>query len=239
MIRVTVWNEFFHESCQEEIRKIYPNGIHGCIADFLGKEDDIEVRTATLYDEECGLTEEVLKNTDVLIWWAHCKHGDVPDEIAERVHQEVLKGMGIIFLHSAHLSKPFRLLMGTSCRLCWRESGDFERVWVVDPSHPIAQGLGRYFNLPPEEMYGEPFGIPEPEKLVFSGWFEGGETFRSGCCWRRGYGKVFYFQPGHEAYPTYYDENVRTVIKNAVRWCHEPYRVDEIVGPMVEKPDKD
>ena len=236
MIRVTVWNEFFHEREQEDIRKVYPDGIHNCIRSFLETEEDIQVKTATLYDEECGLTEEVIKNTDVLIWWGHCRHNDVPDEIVTRVKEAVLMGMGIIFLHSAHHSKPFKALMGTSCNLCWREDGDMERVWVVDPAHPIAKGINKYFVVPEEEMYGEPFGIPEPDKLVFLGWFEGGEAFRAGCCWRRGNGRVFYFQPGHESYPTYHIEEVQTVIKNAVRWCEPTLREDSLVCPHVTKP---
>lgn len=239
MIRVMVWNEGFHEKENDHVREVYPNGIHGCIAEFLGTNEDIEVTTHTLYDaeEDFGLTEENLNNTDVLIWWGHMKHDNVPDELVKRVQEAVLKGMGIIFLHSAHLSKPFRALMGTTCKLCWRESGDMERVWVVDPAHPIAKGLDRYFNLPHEEMYGEPFGIPEPDKLVFSGWFSGGETFRSGCCWRRGHGKVFYFQPGHEWYPTYYDKNVQTVITNAVRWAYTEYRANDLPCPKVDFPE--
>lgn len=236
MIRVTVWNEFFHEREQEDIRKVYPDGIHNCIRSFLETEEDIQVKTATLYDEECGLTEEVIKNTDVLIWWGHCRHNDVPDEIVTRVKEAVLMGMGIIFLHSAHHSKPFKALMGTSCNLCWREDGDMERVWVVDPAHPIAKGINKYFVVPEEEMYGEPFGIPEPDKLVFLGWFEGGEAFRAGCCWRRGNGRVFYFQPGHESYPTYHIKEVQTVIKNAVRWCEPTLREDSLVCPHVTKP---
>ncbi len=234
MIRVTVWNEYEQDRNNEKAKAVYPKGIHNCIADFL-RSDDIEVRTATLLDPECGLTQEVLDNTDVLIWWAHIRHGDVPDEIAKRVQESVLKGMGIIFLHSAHHSKPFQLLMGTTCHLCWREDDELERVWVVSPGHPIAAGLGRYFEIPEEEMYGEPFGIPEPDKLVFLGWYEGGEAFRAGCCWRRENGKVFYFQPGHETNPTYHIKEVQQVIRNAVYWCKSDYRAKELTGPHVER----
>lgn len=234
MIRVTVWNEFYHEQFQDEIKKVYPKGIHNTIADFL-KSDDIKVTTATLYDDECGLTQQVLDNTDVLIWWGHVKHNDVPDEIVTRVQQSVLKGMGAIFLHSAHHSKPFKALMGSSCNLSWREDDDLERIWVVDPSHPIAKGIDRYFEIPIEEMYGEPFDIPEPDRLVFLGWFEGGEAVRAGCCYQRGYGKVFYFQPGHESHPTYHVKEVQTVIRNAVLWAKGDYRVDELKGPNVKK----
>lgn len=218
MIKVTVWNEFAHEKTDALVREVYPNGIHQAIADFLAA-DDIVVRTATLDDPECGLTEDVLNDTDVLLWWGHMRHEDVPDEVVERCKQAVLKGMGVIFLHSAHMSKLFRALMGTTCYLGWREEGDMERVWVCDPSHPIAAGLGRYFEVEHEEVYVEPFGIPEPEKLLFVGWFEGGEVFRSGCIWHRGNGKVFYFQPGHETYRTYHNPAVQQVIKNAVRWA--------------------
>jgi len=234
MIRVTVWNEFVHEKIVEQVKAIYPDGIHKAIADFL-RCDDIVVRTATLYEPECGLTQEVIDDTDVLIWWGHAKHEDVPDEIAIRVHDAVLKGMGFIALHSAHHCKPFKLLMGTTCHLSWREDGDRERVWVVNPSHPITQGIDRYFELEHEETYAEPFDIPEPDKLLFIGGYEGGEVFRSGAVWQRGNGKIFYFQPGHETYLAFFDKNVQTIIRNAVRWCKSDYRVDKLSCPQIEK----
>ena len=233
MIRVTVWNEYAHERSDEKVKEIYPNGIHGAIADFL-KSDDIEVRCATLDDEECGLTKEVLDNTDVLLWWGHMCHNKVPDEVAMRVRDAVLEGMGAIFLHSAHHSKPFRFLMGTSCNLGWREDGDLERVWISKPSHPIVQGIDRYFEIPHEEMYGEPFDIPEPDQLIMMGWYEGGEVFRSGCCYNRGNGRVFYFQPGHESYPTYYIPEVQHIIRNAVYWAAPTYRA-QLDCPHVKK----
>ena len=239
MIRVTVWNEYRHEQNDEEIRKIYPDGIHGQIAKFLSEEDDFEVRTATLDEPECGLTQDVIDNTDVLLWWGHQAHNDVPDEIAQRVQEAVLKGMGFIVLHSGHHSKPFKRLMGTSCNLCWRENGDLERVWVVDPGHPITQGLGKYFEIEHEEMYGEPFGVPEPQKVILMGWYEGGEVFRSGCCYIRENGKIFYFQPGHESFPVYYNKDVQKVIKNAIRWAKPVYRADNLVCPNVKKPGEE
>jgi trehalose utilization protein len=127
--------------------------------------------------------------------------------------------MGFIALHSAHFAKPFKLLMGTSCTLKWREVGEKERLWVVNPAHPIADGLPDQFVIEHEEMYGEPFGIPQPDSLVFVSWFAGGDVFRSGCCYYRDRGKVFYFRPGHETYPTYYQPEVRHVLANAVRWA--------------------
>ena len=228
MIKVLVFNEFLHEkdpACKAS--EIYPKGIHQCIADFLGTQDDITVDTVTLDDENCGITPEKLKQTDVLIWWGHMAHGRVPDEVAAMVQEAVLDGMGVIFLHSAHKSKPFMKLLGTSCSLTWRESGDLERLWVTAPYHPIAKGIGRYFEIPEDETYAEPFGIPTPEEIVFMTWFTGGELFRSGCTWQRGNGKVFYLQPGHETFPIYYDKNIQTVITNAVRWAAPVYRSEK------------
>ena len=113
--------------------------------------------------------------------------------------------MGLIVLHSAHLSKIFRRLMGTRCNLRWREADDRELVWTVAPQHPIAAGVPHPIVIPKHEMYGEYFDIPPPDELVFVSSFTGGEVFRSGCCFRRGKGRVFYFSPGHETYPIYHD----------------------------------
>ncbi len=217
MLNVTVWNENRHEQSSEEVRNVYPNGIHGAIAEFLKEEFD--VRTATLDEPEHGLSEEVLNSTDVLLWWGHIAHEEVSDEIVNRVHQRVLDGMGLIVLHSGHFSKIFKKLMGTGCDLKWREADEKERMWIVDPTHPIAEGLGEKIELEREEMYGEHFDIPAPDELVFVSWFEGGEVFRSGCTYKRGQGKVFYFRPGHETYPTYYHKDIQRVLKNAVAWA--------------------
>ena len=220
-IRVTVWGENVHEQKHQAVRDIYPNGMHNCIADGLREagSDVFDVRTATLQEPEHGLTKNVLEKTDVLIWWGHAAHKEVTDEIVNRVQARVLEGMGLIVLHSGHFSKIFKRLMGTPCSLCWREAGEKERVWVCNPGHPIAQGIDRFFEIANEEMYGEPFAIPAPDEQIFISWFEGGEVFRSGCTWKRGNGKIFYFRPGHEVYLTYHDENVKRVLKNAARWA--------------------
>ncbi|TDQ42061.1 ThuA domain-containing protein [Aureibacillus halotolerans] len=217
-IRLTIWNEFRHEKDNQKVKDIYPEGIHEALASYFRKCDDIEVHTATLDEPEHGLTEDVLANTDVLIWWGHRAHDDVEDEIAQRVRRRVNEGMGLVALHSAHFSKPFISLMGTTCNLKWREANDTERLWVTDPSHPIAKGVGDYIEIEAEEMYGEFFDIPKPDSVVFTSWFSGGEVFRSGCTFTRGNGRIFYFRPGHETYPTYYNEQVLHVIKNGVQW---------------------
>ena len=222
MIRVTIWNENVHEKKHPLVREIYPEGIHEALASGLKAHDtggDLSIRTATLDMPEHGLTKEVLEETDVLTWWGHCAHNEVKDEIVDRVQQRVLEGMGLIVLHSGHFSKIFKRLMGTACALKWREAGERERLWVINPGHPIAQGIGPCIELEHTEMYGEPFSIPEPEEQVFISWFEGGEVFRSGNCWHRGNGKIFYFRPGHETYPIYHHKDVQRVITNAVHWA--------------------
>ena len=234
MIRVLIWNEYLHERTKEEVKAIYPQGIHNAIAEFLGAEEDIIVSTATLDDENNGITKEKLDETDVLIWWGHMAHGKVTDETARLVRDAVLSGMGAIFLHSAHHSKPFRTLMGTSCNLTWRESEDREVLWVVEPAHPITRGIDRYFTLDHEETYGEPFTIPTPDKLLLLANYSGGEVFRAGCLYERGNGKVFYFQPGHETFPTYKVPEVQLIIKNAVRFLAPMYR-EQIGCPHVRK----
>ncbi len=217
-IRVTVWNEFRHEKTHEKVAKMYPEGIHGQIAKFLRTNGDMVLRTATLDEPENGLSDQILAETDVLIWWGHMAHQEVLDATVDRVQARILQGMGLVVLHSGHFSKLFKRMMGTTCNLKWREIGERERIWVVDPGHPIAAGLPEYFEIPHTEMYGERFDIPEPDHLVFLSWFQGGEVFRSGCCFHRGAGKIFYFRPGHETLPIYYQEEVQKVITNAVRW---------------------
>lgn len=218
-IRVTVWNEFRHEKESENIREIYPEGIHKVLANYLNTLEDVEAVTATLDEPQHGLTDEVLNSTDVMLWWGHMAHHEVSDEIVEKVYNRVLDGMGLIVLHSGHFSKIFRKLMGTTCDLKWREIGEKERLWVMEPGHPIVEGIGEYIELPHEEMYGERFDIPAPDTLVFVSWFAGGEVFRSGCCYNRGNGKIFYFRPGHESLPTYHNQDILKVIGNAARWA--------------------
>ncbi len=217
-IRVTIWHEFRHEKQNKEIASLYPDGMHMALAAGL-EPFGFDIKTATLDEPEHGLTPDVLDNTDVLTWWGHMAHEEVADEIVERVQERVLHGMGLIVLHSGHLSKIFRRLMGTGCMLKWREADEKERIWVVDPSHPICDGLPECIEIPKAEMYGEHFDVPPPDTLVFISWFEGGEVFRSGCCYQRGQGKIFYFRPGHETYPIYYQEEVLKVIGNAIRWA--------------------
>ncbi|WP_324756288.1 ThuA domain-containing protein [Haloarcula montana] len=229
MVSVTVWNEYVHEREDEEVAEIYPEGIHTTIADALAERGH-ETRTATLQEPEHGLAEAVLDETEVLTWWGHAAHDEVDDGIVERVAERVQNGMGLLVLHSAHASKPFKRLLGTPCDLTWREAGERERCWVVDPGHPITDGLADSLVFEEAEMYGEPFGVPEPDRLVFTSWFEGGEVFRSGCCYRRGRGSIFYFRPGHETYPIYHRDDVQRVLGNAVEWAAPTEGADAHAG---------
>lgn len=221
MIRVTVWNEYVHEREYEGIAKVYPKGIHGCIADFLDTDEEITVRCATLDMENQGISEEMLKNTDVLIWWAHARHEDITDENVRLIREAVLGGMGLIALHSAHYSKIMKALMGTTMSLNWRNN-DSETLQCVKPLHPIANGVPSVIDIPHEEMYSEWFDIPKPDDIVFEGTFSRGEKFRSGVTFTRGYGKIFYFQPGHEEYPIYFMPEIQRIITNAVHWAYSP-----------------
>jgi trehalose utilization protein len=223
-VRLTVWNEAEHEVLDESVRSIYPDGMHTVIADGVKRElgEAVEVRTARLEQPDHGLTEEVLDHTDVLTWWGHRSHRYVEDRIVERVRARVLGGMGLIVLHSGHASKIFTRMMGTSGQLIWRNDGERELVWAANPSHPIAQGVPSPIIIDKQEMYGEPFGIPEPDELVFISSFEGGEVFRSGCVFYRGTGRIFYFSPGDQEYPVYHHPHVQRVLANAIRWAASP-----------------
>jgi trehalose utilization protein len=249
-IRTVVWGENIHERVNKVVADIYPNGMHTTIADALNADTAISATTATLQEPEHGLSEDRLAHTDVLIWWGHKDHGAVLDEVVERVAKRVWEGMGLIVLHSGHYSKIFKKLMGTPCGLKWREAGERERLWVINSSHPICEGLGEYFELENEEMYGEQFAVPEPLETVFISWFQGGEVFRSGLTYRRGAGNIFYFRPGHETYPSFHDANVQKVLRNSVRWAYNPQNqqisihdapnvpVDKALEPLVERGGK-
>lgn len=218
MINVTIWNEYIHERELPEIASIYPNGIHEQIKNFLTEDDELNITCHTLQEAEQGLSDEILDNTDVLIYWAHCAHDKVSDEAAERIATHVLNGMGFIGLHSAHFCKALKKLLGTTMTLSWKDD-DSEKLFVTCPSHPIAAGIDSKIELPNEELYGEYFDIPKPDDVVFTGWFKSGAVFRSGVTFTRGNGHIFYFQPGHEAYPIYYNPQIQKIIKNAVHWC--------------------
>ncbi|MDR3248735.1 MAG: ThuA domain-containing protein [Treponema sp.] len=225
-INVTIYNEFLHETTVDAVRAIYPKGIHGAIKEFLEKDGAIgTIRCATLADHRETLNREALDDTDVLIWWGHIKHKDVDDGVVALVTDRVLQGMGLIVLHSGHDSKPFHALMGVNTgKLRWREAGEKVRLWNIAKNHPITQGLSETFVVPHDETYGEPFEIPDPEQIIFLSWFQGGEVFRSGCTWRRGEGKIFYLQNGHETFPVYHQKEIQTVITNAVKWACAPQR---------------
>ena len=215
-IRVTIWNEFHHEKTNEKAKALYPNGIHGTIKEFLSDCEDMTVTLAALDDPDQGLPEELLNNTDVLIWWGHMAHGDVDDALVRRIRKRVLNGMGFIALHSGHHSKPFKEILGSTGNLTW---GDDQRciVWNLCPSHPIAAGVPEHFELF-EELYSEPFFVPKPDDLIFGTWYENGNIFRGGMTFTRGVGKIFYFHPGHETLPSFHNPIVQQIIKNAIRW---------------------
>ncbi len=214
-MRVTIFNEYLHEVENDVVHDIYPDGIHATLGEAITRLTGAEVRGATLRQKEHGLSQEVIDATDVLLWWGHKAHDEVSDEVVDRVQRAVLGGMGLVVLHSAHYSKPFRRLMGTNASLKWREADEKERLWNLQPSHPILAGVPDYFELPREEMYGERFDVPDPDELLMISWFQGGEVFRSLATWRRGHGTVVYFRPGHETYPTYHDAHVQRIVANA------------------------
>ncbi len=240
-VRVTVWNEYVSDAKEGHLsREIYPEGMHTAIAKgLLEIDDDLDVTLATLDMPDQGLPDDVLENTDVLVWWGHCRHSAVDDALVEKIHNRVLCGMGLIVLHSGHHSKIFRKLLGTTCNLAWREDAEHCRIFNVAPYHPITAGIGKYFELEAEETYTEYFDIPEPDELIFITWWKGGEVFRSGCTFHRGAGKIFYFMPGHETFPTYYNPTVLRVIDNAVQWAKPVRMLDGIDCPHCRPAEKD
>ncbi len=230
-LRITVWNEFLHENQNDLVRSVYPDGIHMCIKRALEARLDAVVNTATLRQAEHGLGGDVLENTDVLFWWGHIAHDEVDDAVVARVQEAVLGGMGLVVLHSGHVSKIFKRMLGTHGSLKWREADERERLWNLQPAHPLLEGVPETFVLEPEEMYGERFDVPTPDELLMLSWFQGGEVFRSLCTWRRGHGMVVYFRPGHEAYPTYKNEHVQRILANAAAYARRRTRRDDANSP--------
>ncbi len=233
-VNLTIWNEFLHEKQSEPVRALYPEGIHKAIGAGVAQLGDFSLRYATLDEPEHGLPQGVLEHTDVLFWWAHLAHDKVSDEVVKRVHEEVLKGMGLVVLHSGHFSKIFKRVLGTHGSLKWREADEKERLWNLMPSHPVMAGIPEYFELEQEEMYGERFDIPTPDDLLMISWFQGGEVFRSVCAWRRGHGKVVYIRPGHETYPTYKNEHILRLLANAATWAARRVSIDSSKAPNAE-----
>lgn len=219
-LHVTVWSEGLNGGWQPLAVETYPQDINTCIGGFLAKNPDMEVELHTLSEPEHGLTQEVIDRTDVLVYWSHMYHKKFVDEVSERIADAVLEGMGLLLLHSAKGCKPAERLLGVFQKNGkYREIGDFERIWTVNPGHPICAGLPKeYIDVPHDEMYGEPCGIPNPDELLFISWFEGGEVLRSGATWQKGSGKIFYFAPGHEEFPVYYQPEIQQIITNGVRW---------------------
>jgi len=240
-LQVVIWDE----NPAHAPKELYPESLRGAIAEGLRQFDtkkELNVKVAHLDEAAQGCPDDLLASTDVLLWWGHARHGEVEDALAEKVREHVReRGMGFICLHSGHYSKTFRRVLDCTGHLKggWRESNDEEAITVCAPNHPIAQGV-EDFTLEAEEMYGAPFDVPAPEVLVLQSQFSiGNEYFPCGICWTvgagidpaftsgpgnavnqgEGIGRVFYFRPGHETYPTYFDERVRRVIYNAVRWA--------------------
>ncbi len=217
-LNVVIWNEFRHEKRVKAVADIYPEGIHACIRDFLKSDEELEITLAALDDPDQGISDELLEKTDILLWWGHMAHAEVNDELVEKIRQRVYRGnMGLIALHSAHHSKVFKQIVGTTGNLSWGRDQK-EVIWNLMPQHPIAAGIPDHFTLESEELYCEPFYIPQPDELIFGGWYEDGYIFRSGCCFQRGMGKIFYFQPGHEYCRSFHNPYVQKIIRNAIDW---------------------
>jgi trehalose utilization protein len=215
--RIVVWSE------GSAPKDVYPNDINAAVAEGLKSLRGWDVAAASLKDPDQGFPGDTLAKTDVLIWWGHVHHGAVKDALIEQIVGRVKNdGMGFIALHSSHYSKALRKLLGTDCGFAaYVADGSGLDVTVKAKDHPIARGIDN-FSLAHTERYSEPFQIPEPETVVFDGVYKrpdgSTEASRQGLVWTVGKGKVFYFQPGHETYPHFFDKNVRKILRNAVRW---------------------
>lgn len=223
--KVVVWSEGT-ANVDKGSKEVYPNDINTAIIEGLKPLESRgwELIKASLNDPDQGVSEELLNQTDVLIWWGHKKHGEVKDALVSRIEKRVKEdGMGFISVHSSHFAKPYKKLMGTPCS--WSEyvcDGTSVEITVKEPNHPICKGVSD-FKLPLIERYGEPYRVPTPEAVPLDGMYtkpDGTKApARMGLCWTVGKGKVFYFTPGHETYDDFYRPEVRRIFVNAVEWA--------------------
>ncbi|PYV16039.1 MAG: trehalose utilization protein [Acidobacteria bacterium] len=213
-VRVLLWSE------QTEPREVYPHGISGALEEHFKTVPGFRTATATLADDDAGVSDAALDNADVLVWFGHRKHRDVPDAAVERIVRHVReKGMGFVALHSSHFSKPLKALLdATGAWSSYVNTGDPERIWVVLPEHPIAKGL-RDFTIPKTEIYTEPFQLPEPEAVVLEGTWPSGHRSRECLTWTVGKGRLVYIRAGHEQYPIFFMSEMRQLAANAVQWA--------------------
>jgi len=215
---VVVWSE------GTAPKNVYPNDINGAVAEGLKDLKGWDVVVANLSDPEQGLPDDLLNRADVLIWWGHQRHDQVKDALVAKIVKRVKEdGMGFISLHSSHFAKPNKALMGTPCT--WGAYvGDSTtlKVTVKDSKHPIAKGV-KEFTIVHNERYSDPYAVPTPKSVVFEGVAtlkDGKEDpSQQGLTWEIGKGKVFYFQPGHETNPVFFDPNVKKIMMNAVKWA--------------------
>ncbi len=213
-VRVLLWSE------QTEPRELYPTGISGALAEHLNQQKGFEAKTAQLTDAESGLPEAALAQTDVLVWFGHKKHGEVPDEIVDRVVKHIReRGMGFVGLHSTHFSKVLKKALGaTGAWSSYKKLGQPEQMWVVSPKHPIAKGVTD-FAIPKEEIYTEPFEVPEPEAVIVEGTWPSGHRNREVMVWTLDKGRFVYIRAGHEEYPIYFMPPMQTLVRNSILWA--------------------
>lgn len=220
-MNITIFNEYHPNEHTGKAEKNYPGGIHIALKSIF-ESQEYDVVTATQEQACNGLTDEILDNTDVLLWWSKNWDNELLNSVADKVVSRIREGMGAVFLHSAKNSKPFLRLTGTTSAtapVSWKEPGESERLFVVSPAHPIAEGIPSGYVIPNEEPYCEYFDIPKPDDIVFLGGFGNGMCIRAGVTFTRGAGKIFFFQPGHDSFPVYNDKVIRRIILNAVNWA--------------------
>lgn len=219
---VVVWSE------GTAPKEIYPNDINGAIAEGLKASPlmkDWDVVIAGIDDPDQRISDELLKKTDVLIWWGHKKHGDVKDALVDKIEKRVKEeGMGFIALHSAHFAKPNKRIMGTPCTFAAYVCDNKENVVsVAMPNHPICKGVAKTFTVANDERYSDPYAVPTPDAVPLTAIQVRNdgtkEEAKMGFCWTVGKARMFYLQMGHETNPIYFDPEIRKVMANAVLWA--------------------
>jgi len=112
-VKVVVWDEQ-----QPAQKQAYSSFLGNSVAEHLGAQPGISVRSVNINDPGQGLAGGVLDDCQVLIWWGHVRHAEISAETGRSIVERIKDGkLSLVALHSAHWSTPFVEAMNERTRL--------------------------------------------------------------------------------------------------------------------------